>query len=95
MTRTTLLAASLATAAALGALGATAQQAAPAQSPAPAQQSMTIAQIATMLEGKGYTIREIEFEHGRYDVEMTDTNGLRVEAYLDPATGAVLYRDDD
>lgn len=57
---------------------------------------MSIAQIATMLEDQGYTVLEIELERGRYDVEMIDANGMRVEAYLDAATGAVLsYREDD
>ena len=57
---------------------------------------MSIAQIATMLEGQGYAVREIELERGRYDVEMIDGKGMRVEAYLDPVTGEVLpYRDDD
>jgi uncharacterized membrane protein YkoI len=41
-------------------------------------------------------LREIEMEHGRYEVEMIDANGMRVEADLDPVTGEVLpYRDDD
>lgn len=97
MTRTILFTAALGSAVALFALGANAQQAAPGQGPAPAQQRMTIAEIATMLEGQGYTIREIELERGAYDVEMTDANGMRVEAYLDLVTGAVLrgYDDDD
>jgi hypothetical protein len=57
---------------------------------------MSIAQIATMLEEQGYTVLEIELERGRYDVEMIDANGMRVEAYLDAVTGAVLpYGDDD
>jgi uncharacterized membrane protein YkoI len=51
---------------------------------------MSIAQIATMLEEQGYTVLEIELERGRYDVEMIDANGMRVEAYLDAVTGAVL-----
>jgi uncharacterized membrane protein YkoI len=57
---------------------------------------MSVAQIATMLEEQGYSVREIELERGRYYVEMINSNGMKVEACLDPATGAVLpYRDDD
>ena len=40
-----------------------------------------------MLEGQGYTVREIELERGRYDVEMIDGKGMKVEAYLNPVTG--------
>ena len=95
MTRTILFTASLASAVGLFALGAQAQdQGAPAQ--APIQERMSLVQIATMLEGQGYTVREIELERGRYDVEMIDANGMKVEAYLDAVTGQVLpYRDDD
>ena len=92
MTRTILFSASLATALGLFALGASAQD----QTPAQTQNRMSIAQIATMLEDQGYTVLEIELERGRYDVEMIDANGMRVEAYLDAATGAALpYREDD
>ena len=57
---------------------------------------MSIVQIATMLEAQGYNILEIELEHGRYEVEMTDAKGMKVEAYLNATTGDVLpYRDDD
>ncbi|WP_296645037.1 PepSY domain-containing protein [Roseinatronobacter sp.] len=92
MTRTILFSASLATALGLFALGASAQD----QTPAQIQNRISIAQIATMLEDQGYTVLEIELERGRYDVEMIDANGMRVEAYLDAATGAVLpYREDD
>jgi hypothetical protein len=90
MTRTILISAALASAVGLFALGANAQQ----QSPQP--QRMSVAQIATLLEDQGYSILEIELERGRYDVEMIDGRGMKLEAYLDPTTGAVLpYRDHD
>ncbi|WP_223422308.1 PepSY domain-containing protein [Tateyamaria pelophila] len=93
MKRTILFTTSLATVVGLFTLGATAQQ---QDSAAPTQAPMSIAEIATMLKGKGYTIREIELERDRYEVEMIDAAGMRVEAYLNPVTGAVLpYRDDD
>jgi len=88
MKRTILFSASLATAIGLFALGANAQT--------QTQERMSIAQVATMLQDQGYKVLEIELERGRYDVEMIDANGMRVEAYLDAITGAVLpYRDDD
>jgi hypothetical protein len=90
MKRTVLFSASLASALGLFALGAT------AQTQAQTQDRMSIGQISTMLEGQGYKVLEIELERGRYDVEMLDGQGRKVEAYLDPATGEVLpYRDDD
>ena len=93
MKRTILFTAALATAVGMFALGANAQQ---QTAPVQDQQRMSVAQIATMLEDRGYSVLEIELERGRYDVEMIDSNGMRVEAYLDPATGEVLpYRDDD
>ncbi|MEC3861800.1 PepSY domain-containing protein [Mesobacterium sp. TK19101] len=88
MTRTILFAATLTTAASLFALGANAQSTGTPQ--------MTVAQIASMLAEQGYTVREIELERGRFDVEMIDAKGMKVEAYLDAATGEVLpYADDD
>lgn len=92
MTRTILFSASLASALGLFALGASAQSAQTIQT----QERMSIGQIATMLEGQGYKVLEIELERGRYDVDMLDDKGRKIEAYLDPATGDVLpYHDDD
>ena len=93
MTRTILFTTSLATVVGLFALGANAQQ---QDDTGPATNRMSIAEIATMLEDQGYTVREIELERGRYDVEMIDGKGMKVEAYLNPVTGEVLpYRDND
>lgn len=93
MKRTVLFTASLASVVGVFALGATAQQ---QTVQAQAQDRMSISQIATMLEGQGYRVLEIEMERGRYDVDMLDANGMKVEAYLHPVTGEVLpYRDDD
>ncbi|MBY4893333.1 PepSY domain-containing protein [Rhodobacteraceae bacterium N5(2021)] len=97
MKRTIVFTTALASAIGLVALGAQAQgMGTQAQIPAQAADFMSIAQIATLLEGQGYTVLEIELERGRYEVEMRDANGMRVEAYLNPITGEVLpYRDDD
>lgn len=93
MKRTILFSAALASATGMFALVANAQQ---DTTQAPQPQRMSVAQIATMLEDQGYTVREIELERGRFDVEMIDSKGMKLEAYLDPVTGAVLpYRDDD
>lgn len=91
MTRTTILSATVATALGLLALSANAQQQAASNS---APSRMGIAAIATMLQEQGYSVLEIEMEHGRYEVKMLSGDGMRVKAYLDPETGAVLpYRD--
>lgn len=103
MIRTILFTTSLAAAAGLFALGAEAQDQQQARIQGGAQTQvqaqagiMSIAEVATRLEEQGYLLREIELERGIYEVEMTDANGMRVEAYLDAVTGEVLpYRDDD
>ena len=88
MYRTVFFAASLTAAIGFVALGAAAQT--------QTSDRMGIVAIATMLEGQGYKVLEIELEHGRYEVDMLDNNGMKVEAYLNPVTGDVLpYRDDD
>jgi len=30
-----------------------------------------------------------------YEVEVTDANGLRLEAYIDPRSGEIVGQDDD
>lgn len=97
MTRTILFTAALATAAGLFALGAQASDdRARLENPPPRSEWMSIADLSAKLEAQGYTIREIEAERGAWDVEMTDANGMKVEAYLHPVTGEpLLYGDDD
>ena len=103
MKRNILLTAALASVVSLFALGAQAQdEGKQSRPPAQVSERMSISQIAAMLEERGYTVLEIELEHGRYDVEMRDANGRRVEAHLNPVTGEMLssrndddYRDDD
>ncbi|MEE4119921.1 MAG: PepSY domain-containing protein [Paracoccaceae bacterium] len=98
MTRTILFTAALATATGLFALGAQASDddRARLDNPPPRSEWMSIAELSAKLEAQGYTIREIEAEGGAWDVEMTDANGMKVEAYLHPVTGEPLpYGDDD
>ncbi|TCO69380.1 PepSY domain-containing protein [Rhodovulum euryhalinum] len=93
MKRTLLFTAVLATAAGLSALGAA--QAAPDTPQAMTQsaQWMPLAELIEKLENQGYTVLEAEREDGRYwEVKMRDANGMVVEAYLDPATGAPAER---
>ncbi|SIO47697.1 Peptidase propeptide and YPEB domain-containing protein [Rhodovulum sp. ES.010] len=99
MKRTILFTAALASAAGLVALGEA--QASPETAPAMAQPArwMPLGELIAKLESQGYTVLEAEREDGRYwEVKMRDANGMVVEAYLDPATGAPatrLGRDDD
>lgn len=93
MTRTILFASVTTAATLILALGASAQNG--TAEPAAVQAPMSIAGIAAHLEAQGYTILEIEMEHGVYDVELADPNGMRVEAYLDPATGEAMPREFD
>jgi len=98
MTRTILFTAALATAGGLFALGAQASddddRARLADVP-PRAQWMSVATLAAQLEAQGYAIHEIDTERDAYEVDMTDANGMRVEAYLHPVTGAVLSRSED
>ena len=48
---------------------------------------MTLAELAAQVEAQGYTLIEAERDDGVYEVEMTDSQGFRVEAHLDPVTG--------
>lgn len=59
---------------------------------APRSQWMSIGEVARKFESMGYTIREIEVDDGVYEVDGTDANGLRVEAYVHPVTGEILPR---
>jgi hypothetical protein len=58
---------------------------------------MSVGEVATMLEGQGYTVRGIEIDDGAYEVTANDAKGTRVEADLDPSTGEPLrgWRQDD
>lgn len=60
-----------------------------------AEEWMSVSDVAQKLEGLGYTVREIDRERDVYEVEVTDANGLRLEAYLDPRTGEIVGQDDD
>ena len=63
----------------------------------PKSEWMSRAQLADILGSKGYNIREIEVEHGAYEVSVYGKDGRRSEIYVHPATGDILPgkpRDD-
>ena len=91
MKRTIQLTSAVAILVGLFAIAANAQQ---QTAPVQETQRMSVSQLAAMLEGQGYSILEIDLERGRYDVDMIDSNGMKVEAYFDAVTGAQLpYRE--
>jgi hypothetical protein len=52
-------------------------------------------EITEKLDQKGYRVTEIEVDDGAYEVEMTDKNGVRIEAHVHPATGELLLGYDE
>lgn len=45
------------------------------------------------IRAAGYgPVRDLEWDHGRWEVKTTDAEGRRVELYVDAATGAVTRR---
>lgn len=92
-TRRALIA--LGTAAALGLGIAQAQSTdapsdAPAATMAPTGAQLTIRDAYDRVEAAGYRgIREIEWEHDRYEVKASNAQGERVKLYVSGETGAV------
>ena len=59
----------------------------------PAAEWLSVDQVAQKLKEQGYTVREIEASRGCYEVKATDSKGVRVEMYVDPATADVVGRE--
>jgi hypothetical protein len=59
-------------------------------------QEKPMGEVIADLETKGYKIREMERDHGCYEVEAIDPQGMRVEVDIHPVTGETLNsrRDD-
>ena len=51
---------------------------------------MTVAQITEKLTAQGYDVRKVKVEGNGYEVYAIAKDGSRLEAELDPMTGAVL-----
>ena len=60
----------------------------------PRDRWMSADALRAKLQGMGYQVREIDREGHCYEVEGRDANGFRVEAYIDPVSGAVVQDDD-
>lgn len=63
---------------------------APAAATAPAAAQLTVRDVYDRMEAAGYRdIREIEWDHGRYEVKASNAQGERVKLYVNATTGAV------
>ncbi|MBS0291646.1 MAG: PepSY domain-containing protein [Proteobacteria bacterium] len=63
---------------------------APAAATAPAAAQLTIRDIYDRLEAAGYRdMRQIEWEHGRYEVKASNAQGERVKLRVNATTGVV------
>ncbi len=60
---------------------------------APRETWMKIEDLAAKLTGQGYTVREIEFDDGCVEAEVTEGGGARLELYLDPVNGDVVKQE--
>lgn len=88
--RRALLALGAGAALALGVAQAQTPAPAPAAATAPAGPQLTIRDIYDRMEAAGYRdIREIEYSHGRYEVEARNAQGQRVKLQVNADTGAV------
>lgn len=61
-----------------------------AQDPAAPAPWLSVAELAETVEQQGYTLIEVERDDGVFEVSMQDARGYRIEAHLDPRTGARL-----
>lgn len=65
-------------------------------SDAPRENWLDHAQLERSVRSRGYEVRKIEIDDGRYEVDAIDPDGQRVEMHVDPLTGKILKveRDD-
>lgn len=61
----------------------------------PRDQWLAPSQMAEKLAAQGYKVHKIESEDGTYEVDLTDKNGVLIEAHVHPATGEILPGYDD
>lgn len=56
---------------------------------------MSVGDLTAKLEAQGYTVREVERDDDRYEVDVTDRDGVKWDARIDRSTGEILSRDRD
>lgn len=81
--------------AALAATSALADDGASNRLNVPRDQWVSPSRIAEKLAAQGYKVHKIETDDGAYEVDMTDKNGVLIEAHVHPATGELLPGYDD
>jgi hypothetical protein len=58
-------------------------------------QQLTMLEAVQKAEAAGYlNIDEVEFEHGRYEIEGFNKSGVKVKLYVDPKTGNITKKYD-
>ena len=60
----------------------------------PREQWMSVEQLKGKLGEQGYTVSKIEIEDNCAEAKVRDKDGKSAELYVDPATGAVMKKDD-
>ncbi len=60
----------------------------------PQDQWMSEDQIRARAAELGYDVRQVKVEDGCYEIYAIDKAGSKIEAYLDPATAAVVKVKD-
>ena len=61
----------------------------------PGSNWMTVAQITEKFTSEGYDVRRVKIEDSGYELYAIDKDGKRVEATVDPVSGAVLKHESD
>ena len=61
----------------------------------PRAQWMSVQEIDAKFTGMGYKVRKIEIDDGCYEIYALDSNGMRIEAYIHPATAAIVAKKYD
>ncbi len=62
---------------------------------APESEWMSVDAISAKFTADGYTVRQVKVEDGCYEIYAKDKNGMKVETYVNPVTGAVVSNKTD
>jgi hypothetical protein len=63
------------------------------QEETPPPNAKPLSMIVKMLEDKGYgRISEVEFEDGKWEVEVHQANGKELELHVDPLSGQIATK---
>jgi hypothetical protein len=66
----------------------------PSCTKAPREQWMSAEHLKGELGKQGYTVEKIEIEDDCAEAKVRDKDGKAAELYVDPATGAVVKKED-